>query len=210
MTDVLACPFCRELFAQGERNDCPSCGIALKPLAELPPSHDAALLDEPLLRPAPEDEPLPWTFAGRGRGALVLVAAVGALLFFAPWLHERSPEIRTLSGMEFARVLPWIWGGGVGWFVMLPLVASRRNIRQMRGARVAVGFLAATVLMTVVARLVIQPRSHPLVPLRFAWGWGLYAAGCMAALALVIAARFGGSVSDMPSTEERAGDEPIH
>jgi hypothetical protein len=128
-----------------------------------------------------------------------------------PWMHETSPEIRSLSGFEFARqLLPWIWGGGIGWFVMLPLVLSRRTIRQMRGARVAVGFLAGTVLTTVAARLVLVPRAHPLVPLRYSWGTGLYVAGCLALLALAFAVRFGGAIDDLPTGKTRRGDETLH
>jgi hypothetical protein len=140
----------------------------------------------------------------------MLLAIVGMALFFAPWLHERAPEIRTWSGFEFAKNLPWIWGGGVSWFVMLPLVVSRRTIRQMRGARVAVGFLAAMVLTTVAARLLIEPSSHPLVPLRYSWGWGMYGAGFVALLALGLSLGFGGPVDDMPTQQERRGHETLH
>src|SRR5690606_14318689 len=105
---------------------------------------------------------------------------------------------------------PWIWGGGVGWFVMLPLVLSRRTIRQMRGARVAVGFLAGMVLTTVAARLLFEPTPHPLVPLRYAWGWGLYGAGLLGLLGLGLACAFGGSLTDMPTQQTRRGDETLH
>jgi hypothetical protein len=210
MAELYACPFCREMFAQDEVERCPSCEIDLRPLTELPPSHDASLLDEPLPQEPPEDQVLPWSYLGRGRGALILLSLAGLAAFFAPWLHETSPEIRTWSGMEFSRHLGWIWGGGLGWFVMLPLVASRRTIRQMRGARVAAAFLAATVLVTVVARLAVTPTPDPRVALRFVWGWGLYAAGLLSALALLVSFRFGGSLKEMSSQTERRGDETLH
>lgn len=210
MAELWACPFCREMFSEGEASICPHCEIALRPLAELPPSHDAQLLDEPVDPVPPEDEPLPITFMGRGRGMLAVLAAFGIALFFAPWVHESAPEIRVWSGFEFAKNLPYIWAGGVSWFVMLPLVLSRRTIRQMRGARVAVGFLAGMVITTVLARLLVTPRSHPLVPVRYAWGWGLYSAGFVAVLALLLAWRFGGKLDDMPTQRVRRGDETLH
>jgi len=207
---LYACPFCRQLFTRGEVKVCPDCGIEVKPLAELPESHDAALLDKPVLEEAPEDELLSWAYLGRQRGALVMLASIGIAVFFAPWLHETAPEIRTWSGFEFARNLAWIWAGGVGWFVMLPLVLSRRTIRQMRGARVAVGFLAAAVLVTVGTRIAFPPEPHPLVALRYSWGWGMVTSGFMALIALLLATRFGGSLADMPTQQSRQGDETIH
>jgi hypothetical protein len=207
---LYACPFCRQLFTPGEVKACPECDIEVVPLAELPESHDATLVDQPLFEDGPEDETHSWTYLGRERGALGMLAALGIAVFFAPWLHETSPEIRSWSGFEFARNLAWIWAGGVAWFVMLPLILSRRTIRQMRGARVAVGFLAGAVLVTVGTRIAFPPEQHPLVPLRYSWGWGLYTSGFLALIALVLATRFGGSLADMPTRQRRQGDETIH
>ncbi|MEZ4446160.1 MAG: hypothetical protein R3B72_44195 [Polyangiaceae bacterium] len=214
MSELLACPFCRELYTRGELEVCPQCDLVVKPLAELPPSHEAELLAQeeegPILPEAPEDELLPWTYLGRGRGPLLMVALFGVGVFFAPWLQETSPEIRVLSGFEFSRLLGWIWAAGIAWFVMIPLILTRRSIRQMRGARVAVGFLASMVLLTVMTRLTIAPSQHPLVPLRYSWGWGLYAAGGLGALALWLATQFGGRLDDMPSQQPRKGSETLH
>jgi len=207
---LYACPFCRQLFTRGEVKVCPDCDIEVRPLAELPESHDAAILVPPELREAPEDELLSWAYLGRQRGPLIMLAVLGLALFFAPWLNETAPEIRTWTGFEFARNLAWLWAGGVGWFILLPLVVSRRTIRQMRGARVAVGFLAAAVLVTVATRVAFPPEQHPLVPHRYSWGWGLYTSGFLAFIALVLATRFGGSLADMPTTQSRRGDETIH
>ena len=125
-------------------------------------------------------------------------------------MHESAPEIRTLSGFEFSKLLGWIWAGGLGWFVMIPLLVTRRTIRQMRGARVAVGFLASMVLLTVVTRLALTPTAHPLIPVRVSWGWGMYAAGCLACMALVLTWKFGGDITDMPTQQPRRGDETLH
>jgi len=208
---LYACPFCRQLFTRDEADICPECDLAVKPLAELPPSHDAELLDDDPIVPAdPQDELQSWTFIGRARGPLLMVTLFGIAVFFAPWLHESAPEIRTLSGYEFSRHLGWIWAGGIAWFIMLPLVLTRRTIRQMRGARVAVGFLASMVVLTVTARLLMTPQSHPLVPFRYSWGWGMYAAGMLGLLALGLAWRFGGELQDMPTNEPRQGGETLH
>jgi hypothetical protein len=207
--EIFACPFCRQLFTRGEVRVCPECDLKVKPLAELPPSHEAELIDPNDTTP-PEDEVKSWLYSGRGRGGLTLVAAVGVAVFFAPWLHESAPEIRTWSGFEFSRQLGWIWAGGLGWFTMLPLVVSRRTIRQMRGARVAVAFLAAMVLLTVATRMAIAPTPHPLIPLRYHWGWGMYAAGFLSVLAIAMATRFGGSTTDMETKQQRPRDETLH
>lgn len=214
VSQLFACPFCRELYTQGEVDVCPQCDLVVKPLGDLPPSHEAQVLaDEeqgPIIPEAPEDEELPWTYLGRARGSLLMVSLMGLAVFFAPWLHERAPEIRTLSGFEFAKLLGWIWAAGIAWFVMIPLVASRRTVRQMRGARVAVGFLASMVLLTVLARLAIQPTPHPLIPIRYTFGWGIYAAGFLGALALGLAFKFGGTLEDMPSRQQRPPNETVH
>ncbi len=38
---LLACPFCREMFEEGEAKTCPVCGMALTEFAKLPPSIEA-------------------------------------------------------------------------------------------------------------------------------------------------------------------------
>jgi hypothetical protein len=209
MNELWACPFCREMFAGGEVRRCPECGVDVVPFTSLSPSEDAKAIDgaDPV---PPEDEILPWAHSGRSRGALLMVALAGLGVFFAPWLHERTPEIRTLNGFEFARLLGWLWGAAVGWLVMIALVITRRTIRQMRGARLAVAIMAALVLATVGLRIALVPKPHPLVPLRFDWGWGLYACGGLALLALGLSLRFGGSTADMPTAERRRGDETLH
>lgn len=209
VSDLLACPFCRELFAPNEAALCPQCEVALKPLAELPPSHDLLLDDETAHTP-PEHELFAWHALGRGRGNLIVLALAGLAVFFAPWLHEQAPEIRTLSGFSFARELPWLWAAFVAWLVMLGVAASRRSIAQMRGARLAIMMMAGMVLMTVIARIVLKPPSHPLIARRYHWGWGLYAAGFLALLSLRYGWTFGGSLQDMPTRQARPQSEALH
>ena len=141
----------------------------------------------------------------------MLLALVGIGAFFGPWLHQRSPEILDLSGFEFARILPWLWAAGVAWPVMLLLVVSRRSVRQMRGSRVAVIFLATMVVSTVAMRLIVPPaQPHKWVALRFEYGWGLYMTGLLGAAALVVAFFFGGPIDDMPTKQKRDRDETLH
>jgi hypothetical protein len=209
MSDLVACPFCREMFEEGEAKSCPICGVGLTPLAKLPPTQDAS--DESWEEPVPPHmELLSWTFLGRGRAILVVLALAGLAMFFAPWVVERAPEIRTLSGFGFARRLGWIWASGIAWFVMLPLVVTRRSIYKMRGARVAVAFLAGIVLTTVAVRIGFTPASSPLRPVRFEWGFGLYGSGVVALLALGAAMTFGGRIDDLPTKERRRGNETLH
>ena len=210
MTGLYACPFCREMFKPGEARTCPECGVGLTPLSKLPPSAEAQAEDEPLEEVPPHMETLPWRYAGRGRGFLLGLAILGLGLFFAPWVRETAPEIQTLSGAEFARRLGWLWAPAVAWFVMIPLVLSRRSIYKMRGARVAVAFLAGMVLTTALVRMGFTPPSSPLRPLRFEWGWGLYATAIAAAVAVLAAARFGGKLDDVPTNRPRRGDETLH
>lgn len=212
---LLACPFCRQLFTPGEAERCPECALALKPLASLPPSYEA-LADEPLVEIAPEDERRPFTDFSLGRGALAALAALGVTLFFTPWIVERAPEIAVRSGFDLAARQSFWWAAAIAFFVMIPLVLSRRTIRAMRGARVAVAFLAAMVLVTVIVRMAFGPSSGPYRPVRYDWGWGLYATGALALLILSISPRFGGKpisggarAAKPPSHKPRAAGKPI-
>ena len=136
---LVACPFCREMFEKGEAETCPVCGMSLVAFESLAPSIEA----EDQVPVDPHDEKLPWTYLGRGRGALALLGIVGLALYFLPWMHVEVPFIRFYTGFDLGRSLGWAYGGGVGWLVLIPTILSRRTIRQMNGARVAAGFLSA-------------------------------------------------------------------
>src|SRR5262245_6839063 len=183
MSGLVACPFCRSMFQAKEAASCPECGLRLQALSSLPPSTDA-LADDPDEPLPPHMETLPWTFPGRGRAALLVFALMGLAAFFSPWICEPAPEICHMRGFEFAQTLGWLWAPAVAWFVMIPLGLSRRSIYKMRGARVAVGFLAGIVLTTVGVRIGFTPRSSPLRPVHFEWAWGLYASGLLGLAAL--------------------------
>ncbi|MDI3283195.1 hypothetical protein [Polyangium sp. 15x6] len=207
MPALVACPFCREMFEPSEARVCPECGLALEDIRKLPPSREALEDEEPV---PPEMETVPFTYVGRGRGPLVMIAVLGLVAFFLPWMRETAPELRVFTGFEFAERLQWMWAPFVSWVVMLPLVLSRRSIHAMRGARLAVGFLAAIVIMTVIMRVAVVPESTRNLPRRFAWAYGLHVTFVLGLLALGVATRFGGRVDDLRSKEARKGDEMLH
>lgn len=193
-----ACPFCRALYRREEGSTCAECGVKLVPLQELPPSAEA-LQDEPLSTVLPEDQPLPWRDFSRGRGALIALSVLGLAFFFTPWVEVILPESSVRSGFDLARGRAgWLWGGAVGYFVLVPLVFTRRTITSMRGVRIAVTLLAATTFGEVCMLLLLPPQSRGLVPVSIAWQWGLYASGLVSLCAAILATRFGGSLPDLP------------
>ena len=210
MNRLIACPFCRQMFELGEARACPECGLALEDITKLPPP--AASLDdeEPLIELPPDREILPWSYVGRGRGALTLIALVGLGAFFLPWMQESAPELRIWTGLRFAERLSWMWAPFVSWFVLVPLVLSRRSIHAMRGARVAVGLMALIVVMTVVMRVAVMPQSSRIFPVRYEWLYGIWVTLGLGVAALVLAMRFGGSGIDLPTSRARRGHETVH
>jgi hypothetical protein len=196
MAALLACPFCRELYSAGEAKCCRVCEVPLVPLERLPPSidaqHEAAERGE---LSAPEDQTLPWTFLGAGRGPLLLLAALGVLLFFAPWVQMSKPESVSISGFDLARArIGWLWGGAVGWFILIPLLASRRTLRRLRGVRVISMTFAVMTLLEVLVLIALSPTSNRYMRVEYDWGWGLIASAVVSAVAAFVAARLGAAV----------------
>jgi hypothetical protein len=209
-----ACPFCREHFPRGERARCPTCGVALVRAEKLPPSslHDDE--DEASALVSPLDERLPFAFAARNRGALALVALCGLVAFFLPWIHAYTPERLVFTGADVARRTGFSWAALVAWFTLLPLVLSRRTIRQMRGARLAVsmlGFAAAIAAGTLLAN---PPHSAEargiLVRLRFDWGYGLFVTLGLGLVAGLLGLRFGGRPDDIAVKTGTSAGQTVH
>ncbi len=125
-------------------------------------------------------------------------------------MNESAPELRVLSGFGLARITGFFWAPAVAWFVLFPLVLTRRSIYKMRGARVAVAFLAGMALVTVGVLLAHPPRAAAFRPVHIEWQWGIYAAGAVAIVAVLAAFRFGGRLDDIPTREARRGDETLH
>ncbi len=210
MARLLACPFCRELYSEEETRRCPECDVSLQPMEQLPPSleqlHQEALEGE--ITP-PGDRQLPLSYLGRSRGALLILAVLGIVAFFLPWVVMRKPEIGTYSAFDLARGRAgWLWGGAVAWFVMIPLVATRRTINRMRGVRIITTLFAAMTLGEVAMLLSLPPTSNRFVTVDFSWGFGLYLSGVVATLGVIFAARFGGKLDDAPVSPWEQDDAP--
>ncbi|MEP7049419.1 MAG: hypothetical protein ABJB12_03660 [Pseudomonadota bacterium] len=174
--------------------------MRLVPMENLPHSQDV-LADE---REAgefvlPEERPLPWNYFGRSRGALMAIAAVGLLLFFAPWVELRMPDSSVRSGFDLARGRAgWLWGGAAAWLVMLPLVWTRRTIARLRGVRFVTALFAAMTAIEAGMLLSIPPRAPHHMPLDLSWRWGIYASLATSVLGVASALRLGGKLADLP------------
>jgi hypothetical protein len=209
VSQLLACPFCRELFDRAETDRCPVCDILLQPLHRLGPSYEA--VEEAAVRwerGLPEDEVRAWLDTGRGRGTLLIIAAVSLLLFWlAPWVNVTSPHTQLRSGYSLARgPLGFLWGGAAAWLVTLALVASRRTIRQMRGARVVLVLFAALTVSEILVLMVMSPSRSREVRVAYEWAWGLYASLGASVLGVLVAARFGGSLPPIETPVATAAD----
>ncbi|MET0593354.1 MAG: hypothetical protein ABW133_11680 [Polyangiaceae bacterium] len=200
MSDLIACPFCHELFARGEEKLCPACGLTLTDLSKVPLSLDAQAEEDDFGIPTqPHLETFAWFELGRGRGVLLIGAILGFFAFFAPWVDMTSPETRLLSGADLARKSGWVWGAGVAWFVLFPMTLSRRTIDQLRGARVAAAFLSFMPVLTTSILWILPPHAR-YVPIRFDWGWGLYATWGIGMIATAASIRLGGRIDDIRVT----------
>ena len=206
---LLACPFCREMFEEGEAKACPVCGMELTKFDKLPPSLDA-IHDEGGVPLAPELELLPWAYLGRGKGPLVVLAAVGVVLFFLPWVQLTLPYIDAKSGFDLAHQrIGWLWASFVGWTVLIPTVLSRRTIAQLRGARVAAAFLSA-IPAVAVAILLLKPPHGGIVPVRYSWDWPIYGMLAVALTAIVFALRLGGRADDIKVSRGTSQGQHLH
>lgn len=203
---LLACPFCRDIFAPGEVSQCPSCGLAPTDLEKLPPSHEAQGDDDFGIPRDPSLDPLPTLSMAHGRGWLLALCLLGLAVFFLPWVNMTAPELQTLTGADLAKRGGWVWSAAVAWFVLLPLVLTRRSVDKMRGARVASASLSAIPAM-VAAILMLFPPKSKLIPLAFTWGIGVYASLALGLLGVALSLRFGGRVkNDPPSLIEAPSD----
>jgi hypothetical protein len=199
MAALRACPFCRKLFTSDEGKSCPECEVALVDLNQLPPSLDA--LEEDAERGQlifPENQPLPATYMGRGRGALLLLSGLGLFAFFLPWVELTAPELAVYSAFDLARGRAgFLWGGAVAWLVMIPLVITRRTIARMRGVRV-VSVLFAAMTLSETMMLWLMPPRRGLAPLELHFRYGLFLSAAISVVGMLIAARFGGSLDNLP------------
>lgn len=209
---LLACPFCREMFEQGEAKSCPICGMELAKFEDLPPSIEA---DEGGVPTAPENEVLSWTYFGRGRGPLAILAFVGMALFFLPWVVQTLPDNRVYSAFDLAHErIGWMWGPFAAFSVLVPTVLTRRTIAKMRGARVAAAFLSAVPLVAI-ANLLLHPPKGAMIrglvlPVKIAWQWPVYGMLAVSLLAIAFSVRFGGRVDDIKVSRGTSKGQHLH
>lgn len=218
MSKLLSCPFCRELYVGGEARRCTHCDIDLVPFESLPPSldGDAERAELGLLDP-PEDRPLGAAYFGRGRGALLVTSLAGLALFFQPWVTLHAPEEVTLSAFDLARGgVPWLFGGAVGWFLLLPLVWTRQSVTDLRGARVIAATFPAMTLGETLLLLLRPPAEHGYFSSGLEYDWGLYASLVVALAGVRLGITLGGAASDLRDVKplrapsDRRPGEPIH
>jgi len=202
---IVACPFCREMFEEGEASLCPVCGMELKPFEKLPPAER----DDDGLPAEPEYEPLPWTYLGRGKGLLGLFGMLGIVLFFLPWIEVTMPDTFILSGFDLARIRGWQWGAFVGWMVLVPTILSRRSVVQMRGARIAAAFLSAIPGLTVGIFLAF-PQKGGLIPVRYVYEWPFWTTLALSLASLICALRLGGRLDDIPVARGTSVGQHVH
>ena len=212
-TGLRACPFCRELFTDDETDTCPECGLAVRDLAELPPSPDAEALvaEEGRPVPIPQAEPLPWKHMGRGRGLLLACAIVGLGAFYLPWMIQTAPDHELWTGAQMAHVKSFYWSAFTAWLVLFPAVLSRRTILKMIGARVAVVCLAA--MPALVVAMLMRVPQHKVsmgISIDFQWGPGMYVTLVTSIVATLLALRFGGKLDDVTVTKGSSQGEVLH
>jgi hypothetical protein len=218
MAALLACPFCRTLYRHGEGTTCAVCGVNLVAFERLPRSveteTEADEHGEAEPPPLPEDVLLRWNDFGRGRGALLLLSALGLVLFFMPWVSIQMPEDVVWSGYDLARGRAgWLWGGATGWLILAPLAWSRRTIRKMLGARPISAMLAAMTLVEVGMMVALPPESGGRLPVEIHWVWGLYASAAVSFAGAVFGMRFGGALpplGDEESSTESSRKRILH
>ncbi len=194
---LVACPFCGEMFVEGEAEACPVCAVALERIEKLP---RYASRKKPADANDPDDERLAVFDLRGGKGAVAGMAIVGVVLFFLPWVHLTLPYVDDKSGFDLARHrLGWLWAVFVAWLVVVPTVLSRGSLRQLRGARVACGFLCAIPLVAT-AMLLARPPHATVVPVRFSWCWAIFATSGTSLGAVIASLRLG--------VGRRAGEAP--
>jgi hypothetical protein len=205
---LIACPFCREMFEEGEAKKCPVCEMPLAQLHKLPPSLDA-MHDEAGVPTAPELEMMPLTYVGRGKAPIAVLGLIGLGLFFVPWVQMTLPYIAAKSGFDLAKNIGWLWSCLAAWCVLVPTVLSRRSIAQMRGARVAAAFLSAFPGISA-AILLLKPPHGAIYTIRYSFDWPIYATLVVSLLAVAFSFRLGGSARDIKVSRGSSVGQHLH
>lgn len=166
------CPFCKEVFPEGEHTECPSCEVHLISAEKYAAITQAEVPEE-------EEEPLlPWGHWGHARGPLLLVSVLGLVCFFLPWIHQFTPDRVVFTGLDLAQRTRFSWATAVAWFVLIPTIFSRRTLSKLRGVRLAAALLAFIPALVALIFLLNPPDALQVrglsLRIRFEWGMGLY------------------------------------
>lgn len=207
VSGLLCCPFCRELYTKDDEVErCPDCGVDLVPFYEVAPSPETRLEQEAMLdQTPPEWHTLSLWEWRRGRGLLLLLAILGLASYALPWFSQTMPETRVLTGYQLARHhVGWLWGGAVGWFILLPLVITRRSIAAMRGVRMIAAIFASMTATEILVFVNVTASRQSQVVVQFAWEWGIWVSCFISALGTCVAATFGGTIP-----QPRASETPV-
>ncbi len=207
MSGLLCCPFCRELYTKDDGVErCPDCGVDLVPIHEVAPSPETRLEQEAVLEQTPPE----WRTLSiwewrRGRGLLLLLAILGLASYALPWFSQTMPETRVLTGYQLARHhVGWLWGGAVGWFILLPLVFTRRSIAAMRGVRMIAAIFASMTAAEILVFVNVTASRQSQVVVQFAWEWGIWVSCFVSALGTCAAVMFGGGIPAAAAPEQQA------
>jgi hypothetical protein len=187
---------------------CPDCDVDLVPLHALPPSAETVLEREAELEQVPEEFRRRGLFdLGRGRGLLILLALLGLFGFFQPWFVLRKPDEVVLNGFRIARHFAgWVWGGAIGWFILIPLVFTRRTIAGMRGVRGVCVFFTSLSLAEILVLANVSPTSKVHVPIEFGWCWGLFFSAVVSVLGAIVSFNFGGPLPRRKGQQEHRNE----
>jgi hypothetical protein len=193
---------------------CPDCGVELVPLHQLPPSAETLLEREAELHQIPLELQKRSVFdLSRGRGLMVVIAVLGLAGFFQPWFIMEKPETLVLSGFKIARFFAgWLWAGAVGWFILIPLVLSRRTIADLRGVRIICAFFASLTLGEILVLANSSPTSKVRVPVEFGWSYGLFWSALASIFGIIVAMKLGGSLprrADPEMPESKRGSAKL-
>ena len=141
---ILFCPFCRECF-EGEAR-CPEHDLALVPFEKLPRTAEDAAADLPR-----DDEELS-AFDGRFGRAIVAAGALTILASFAMTFVDITVQgsATGFSGFEAASGrAPNLWTVPFVGVVLVAILARRRSLAKMRGARLSVMLLGLAPLFAI-------------------------------------------------------------
>jgi hypothetical protein len=179
---------------------CPDCGVDLVPFQSLAPSPEAQLELEALEAETPvEMRTRPFWDVGRSKGLLLLCALLGLASYALPWFSQTAPETRVLTGFQLARHhVGWLWGGAIGWFILIPLLLTRRTIVAMRGVRMISAVFASMTALEVLVFVNMTASRQNQVLVQFAWLWGIWVSSFVSATGTCAALTLGGSLPEPP------------